>query len=324
VEGRVSFRSRLAPSLDRFGGLDLAASVSAPWAGRDLTILMYHRVAVPGAEPLLSDRVISATPDEFAEQMEWVARHASPVGFKDLLALESTGHPLPRRAVLVTFDDGYLDNYLSAFPALKRHRIPATIFLVTGLVGTREPFWWDLVFAAGSSPSELERLKHLPDRERQEAVGAIAEGAGLRTDSFPRTLVSWAEVKEMAAEGIGFGGHTVTHPILSKLSPSMLAEEIDGCRSAIVRELGEAPLAFAYPVGRAFAVNDEAVKAVERAGFRYAVTTDYGRNPHPAESRFRLRRIGVGLEDSLARFKAKLLAPSFFASKGAGGYFDTM
>ncbi|MFH1017342.1 MAG: polysaccharide deacetylase family protein [Pseudomonadota bacterium] len=328
----MRWRSKVAPFLDHFGGLDLAAALTKPLGRRSLAILMYHRVAVPGSQPLLSDRVISATPDEFEEQMAWLVRFAHPIGFRDLLRLEKDGEPIPRRAVIVTFDDGYLDNYLCAFSVLRRYRIPATIFLVTGLVGTREPFWWDYVHAAlskeGKSDTlitgELEKLKCLSDEERRKTMAGIAERAGLSLSAFPRTIINWDEARAMQEDDIDFGGHTVTHPILSRLPPAALEEEIRGCRAALEKELQKEPIAFAYPVGRTFALADAAFSIVEKTGFRYAVTTEYGRNVWPLENRYRLRRLDVGLADSLARFKAKLLVPAAFRPKAGTGYSEAM
>ncbi len=321
----MSLRAKVAPVLESFGGLDFVAALTKPFARRDLTILMYHRVAVPGAHPLLGDREISATPDEFEEQMAWLARFAHPIGFRDLLQCEKEERALPHRSVIVTFDDGYLDNYLAAFPILCRNRISATMFLSTGLVGTKESFWWDRVHAAlrrehksdAQVREETERLKRVGDVERRAAVDAITQRAGLVLSDFPRTIVSWDEVREMQKEGIDFGGHSVTHPVLSTLPPSALDEEIQGCKSTLTRELGKEPIAFAYPVGREFAISESVIRTVERAGFRYAVTTEFGRNRDVSGNRLRLRRIDVELQDSLARFKAKCMAPAFFRSRAS-------
>jgi hypothetical protein len=180
-----------------------------------------------------------------------------------------------------------------------------------------QPFWWEYVAAArklrNAPPSEIrneiESLKHLTDEERRTAIERITREAEL---SLPRTVIDWDDAREMAEHGIRFGGHTKSHPILSKLPSDALRAEISGCRDAIRENLGSEPSSFAYPVGRSFAVSDAAVQAVREAGFSFAVTTEYGRNPVASLNAFRLKRIGIGLEDSFARFKAKFLAPRFF------------
>jgi peptidoglycan/xylan/chitin deacetylase (PgdA/CDA1 family) len=222
--------------------------------------------------------------------------------------------------VLITFDDGHLDNYLHAYPVLRDLRLPATIFLVTDLVGSREGFWWDRVMAAmrqqGHQDEEIHRrieeLKYLPDRERREEVQRLDPP----DPPLPRSLITWDEAREMAAHGIHFGGHTRTHPILSRLDAPAIREEVEGCREVIARETGTSPVAFAYPVGRDFAVSEAAVEEVRRAGFGFAVTTEYGRNRMTGFDPWRLRRIGISLADSLARFKAKFLFPAFFRPPG--------
>ncbi|MFH1263195.1 MAG: polysaccharide deacetylase family protein [Pseudomonadota bacterium] len=314
----MSLRGRIAPAFDLLGALDPLAKIIHK---RSLAILTYHRVAVPGTHKHLNDRVISTTPEEFDEQMRWISRIASPIGFDDLARIENEKGEIPPRAVLVTFDDGYLDNYLHAFPTLRRYRIPATIFLVTGLVGSQEPFWWDLVtFVLERSgvqeveaQGELERLKHMRDEERKEAVRKLCSVAGLDVRSLSRSILNWEEISEMASEGVSFGGHSVNHPILSKLNQGEVRSEVTECKRTLEERLGRPVLAFAYPVGRAFSLNDEVVKEVREAGYRYAVTTEVGVNRKGGWDPYRLRRIGITLHDSIPRFKAKFAAPWFFA-----------
>ncbi len=318
----MTIRSKIAPLLDSVGFLDAASFLLRPVRDGRLTILTYHRISVPGTHPHLDDGVISCMPEEFEEQMQWLSKVATPIGFGDLAAIEDGKSALPPKAVIVTFDDGYLDNYLYAFPILRKLKIPATIFLATGFVGTRNPFWWDVAVYAlevsgvgeGRATEELERLKRLPEAERRKLVAGYLRAAHVDPEAFPRSIVSWEEVKEMAENGIEFGGHTVTHPVLSTVTPELLEAEVSGCAEAIRERLGRAPLAFAYPVGRSFAVNDAAVEVVRSAGFRYAVTTEYGRNRQDRMDRMRLRRIGISLHDSMSRFKGKWIASRFFGS----------
>jgi peptidoglycan/xylan/chitin deacetylase (PgdA/CDA1 family) len=319
---RMSIRSRIAPILDLTGSLDLAGHFSRQFGSRQLTILMYHRVNVPGVEPLTNPRVISTTPDEFDEQMKWLARNCCPIRFSDLTYLKASNRPLPKRSVIVTFDDGYWDNYLYAFPILQRHRVPATIFLVTGHVGKTVAFWWERVTAQLKARNyrveeivlEIERLLHLPDEKREAEIREI-DAAGVEAAQIGRTSVNWEEVREMSSAGIEFGGHTVNHPVLSRLTPSTLFYEVGQCKRDIEEKIGKKVETFAYPVGRSFSVNREAVDAVRAAGYKYAVTTSYGINRPGEWNPLLLKRIGIFLGDELPRFKAKLLVPRYFGPR---------
>ena len=118
-----------------------------------IRILAYHRV-LPGncaewcpVSPnfIFDDGVVSATSEAFRNQMGFVRRNFDVISFRDLYYIESRGLGLPARPLIITFDDGYRDNYTNAFPVLKEFGIPATIFVATGHIGSNTLFWWDLV-----------------------------------------------------------------------------------------------------------------------------------------------------------------------------------
>ena len=114
-----------------------------------LTILTYHRVDEPSARPDLMPSLISATPAGFRGQMTLVARQFDPVSMQDVLASLDDPSRLPPRAVLVTFDDGYLDFAANAWPILREASIPATLFVATAFsADPTTPFWWDRLWAA--------------------------------------------------------------------------------------------------------------------------------------------------------------------------------
>lgn len=120
-------------------------------------LLMYHRVAEPEMDPW----GLSVSPANFAEQLEVLRRIASPVPLRRLVRARGGGEaPLPRRAVVVTLDDGYADALHAARPLLEAHGVPATVFVTTGNVGTDREFWWDelerLLLRPGVLPSTLE------------------------------------------------------------------------------------------------------------------------------------------------------------------------
>jgi hypothetical protein len=101
-------------------------------------ILIYHRIANVEMDPWS----LAVTPQNFAEQLAVIQEHANPISLAELAQAQRSGN-IPDRAVVITFDDGYVDNFHHAKPLLERHGIPATVFISTGYLGETREFWWD-------------------------------------------------------------------------------------------------------------------------------------------------------------------------------------
>jgi peptidoglycan/xylan/chitin deacetylase (PgdA/CDA1 family) len=175
---------------------------------------------------------------------------------------------LPRKALVITFDDGYANNYEKAFPILKAHGFKATVFLTSGLIGSGRLFDWD--------------------KERRDP------------ESY-RPL-NWDQVLEMAASGlVSFGAHTRTHRWLTELPAAAAEEEIEGSKRDLEQKLGTTVRHFCYPAGR---LSDAIVAMVKGAGFEAACVTPSG--PGIRETLYTLKRVGIYRDDDLLRFRAKL------------------
>lgn len=284
-------------------------------------ILIYHRIH-PEPGPFMIDPV---PPARFERQMRHLARAYRPLPLAELYERSREG-TVPPGAVAVTFDDGYADNATHALPILERYRIPATVFLVTGCIGTGRLLWHDEVLLAfretkrgavrlpgqarGAAPlplaSDAERrraafaalaaLKPLPESERHDGVRALREELGTGNASGERLMLDWDQVRSMRARGIHFGSHTETHPILSRVTPERAREEAVRSKAAIERELGEEAAFFAYPNGRPEDFDETAVAALREAGYRAALTTSFGVN-EAGDDPFRWRRASAWSAD---------------------------
>lgn len=305
-----------------------------------LAILTYHRVDEPEARPDLDPGLISATPGGFARQMRALARRHPVVSLQDVQAALAGRGRLPPRAVLITFDDAYLDFAEHAWPVLMRLGLPVTLFVPTGFAGDpSRAFWWDRLHAAlsGVDPAATPAIAtpvgrlpmarpadrraafvalvaHCKARPHDEAVALVAELARALGAAPPRAAVlGWPELRTLAAEGVTIGAHTVDHPLLTQVSEARLRNELSGPLDDLKRELGApAAAAVAYPSG---ACNAAVVTAAQAAGYELGFTTRRGLVVVARADPLRLRRINVGgratiplIEAQLAPWTARLAA----------------
>ena len=213
------------------------------------------------------------TPAHFDEHVTAIRERFHPLSLEELVAgLDGAG--FPRRAVVITFDDGYRDNLLTARPILERHGVPATVFVITGYTGTNRSFWWDdlerISRDAGESRDELrasrQRLRELPDAERRRVLAALgANPQPASPDSLPLTP---EELVALTRDGlVEAGAHTVTHPWLPGLPQAEQLAEIVASRTYLEELLDRRIASFSYPHGEYDAVT---VECVRQAGLRCA------------------------------------------------------
>lgn len=286
----------------------------APRSRSDLRVLVYHRIEDPAApQPSLAPDLVSATPAAFAWQMRHLARFYHPVGAAELRSALEGRHTLPPRAVLVTFDDGYRDFMQIAWPILRQYQVPAILFVCSAVPDAPDHlFWWDALWqwlARTAQPTvRLSDRVVLPLRRRRERVvasRAIAESVkrvspAARAASLERlaaqlgvraepagAMLSWRELRHLAANGVTIAAHGRTHELLDQLPRAALSREVVGCRDDIARAMGECPPLFAYPNGTFSPV---AIDVLRAAGFLAGFTTTHGLNRLPFAHSLLLRR----------------------------------
>ena len=293
--------------LHRCGGLHALRQLHR----RGLRILMYHRF--PAGES-----------EAFEHQCAHLQRYYRPVSMRQVAESLHQGKALPAHAVAVTVDDGYRDFYETAYPVLQAYGIPATVYLVTDFLDGQAWAWWDQVhycfqrsrletvsvplgqesleFALRTSKERgqaadrlIETLKTLPNAVRLQVLGSLPSlfQVALPEEAPPEAaFLRWEEVRRMAGQGIEFGVHTRTHPILAALNEQELAAEILESRDRLAQELSQPPIHFSYPNGRWVDIGEAALRAVKQAGFLTAMTTEAGVNRPPRRALL-LERIGA-------------------------------
>jgi peptidoglycan/xylan/chitin deacetylase (PgdA/CDA1 family) len=293
-------------------------------AGR-AAVLMYHRV-LPREQlaESFSAHSISVTPETFRRQMRLLRRLASPLSVAELQAALESGK-FPRRACVVTFDDGWFDNLEHALPILAEYRIPAVIFLAVDYIGTGACFWQERLSRAlyvaarageGSRPlfarfkredilamdaararlavrEIVDTLKHASVVERDAAIDGVLADLAARSltvvSDHPDRFLDWEGVRKLAASGVvTIGSHCCTHTPLPKLPLSDVEAELQRSRESIGRELGAAPATLAYPNG------DYTPEIAALTGRQYALafTTERGLVA-AGDDRARLRRYNI-------------------------------
>jgi len=289
------------------GGLRLVR-----WNRRGLRILMYHRFAARDREAL-------------ARQCAHIRRYYTPADIPGICKLLKSGGEMPPKATVITVDDGHRDFLEYAWPVLKSYGLTATVYLISGFTDGELWPWFDQVqwmftntpatdleigigtekmrFDLSTKPlreAACDRVVNLmPDLEPDARADLMCE-LGCRLQVKPparapeaHAPLSWDDVRRLAAEGVDFGAHTVTHPILSQIaSNQQMYFEVNHSKARIEQELGRPALSFCYPNGRAVDVSDAAVETVRRAGFEGAVLSGGGVNLHVSDS-LRLRRIAA-------------------------------
>lgn len=302
-----------------------------------LTVLNYHRVDDPFREDFDTFRSnVSTTPAEFTRQMDYLAAKYNVISGAELADCVKKRRNLPPHAAIVTFDDGYYDNYANAHPILKARNLPAIIFLTTDYIGDKKPFYWDLVaycfHHTVKSQAELPRLglqtwvddvsknrsmqnwiallKTMPDSEKQALVETLPGilGVSVAQDAFANVMMSWAQVKELSESGVEMGGHTASHPILTRIPPDAASAELVRSKQKIEAETGKRVLSFAYPNGQTGDFNADLMNRVRDAGYDIAFTLLYGPTRYTTvmKNPFAIRRIFLTYKDSFPRFVAKL------------------
>lgn len=236
------------------------------WPGRrknKLVILRYHSVSD------FRRHEVNVKIKSFRKQMEFLRRYCSVISLQEALKILKEKKRLPRRAVAVTFDDGYEDNYTNTYPVLKELKFPATVFLTAGYIGTKRIMPHD----AGDNPAY-------------------------------NYLLSWNQVMEMVREGITFGSHTLTHANLGARWVDV-DREIRESKQIIEKRLNAEVWAISYPFGLRRDFNQEVKRLSERAGYTCACSAMNGVNGYRSDI-FALKRIGVEASDTMFTFRAKL------------------
>ncbi|MBM0106216.1 polysaccharide deacetylase family protein [Steroidobacter sp. S1-65] len=272
-----------------------------------VVVLMYHRV-LPKNLDSHSARAIVVSVETFSRQMRFLRRFFNPLTLEQFDDVVNGRRPLPPKACLVTFDDGWFDNHAYALPLLREHGVPAVIFAATGYVGTEHCFWQerltralfllrkqtkaaaflreiggehlaqvDEASARDATRSLVTQIKSRPAAEIESLTARAFEllrECSLPTDHGDDRFLTWQEAEELAhSDMVRIGSHAHSHTPLPRLTQLDLQKELTESRNELMRRLRSPVASFAYPNGD---YSPESVSAVRQAGYSLAFTTDSG------------------------------------------------
>ncbi len=305
-----------------------------------LLLLMYHRILPTDDERAkFEEPGMIVTPETFRLNLDAVSEYFEFVKLSEWFENKRKGRPLPAKACAITFDDGWLDNYEFAFPILREINIPATIFLVSDMIGSNKQFWPErlartITAIAANHPKqwthsslvwlrsavtdykftntaptteEISQLiayaKQLPDQEIHARLNLIESELGLNEQSQNASLLNWTQIIEMTKSGIiETGSHTCHHIRLNSQIPlQMLEQEIIQSKRFIEQQTGQPVTTFCFPNGEH---SENALKLV-RNHYSGAVTTARGWNSVNSDD-YLLQRIGI--HEDIANNKTAFLA----------------
>jgi peptidoglycan/xylan/chitin deacetylase (PgdA/CDA1 family) len=210
--------------------------------------------------------------------------------------------------LILTFDDGYWDNFEIVLPILKKYDLPAVFFVCTGYIEKGEMFWFEKVvyqikkmkagkLTLNSGKFELDvnqdnraaaltrlnlYLKNIPQRQRLQALKEMDMQVNLEIPDREHLMVrplKWEDITIMKAAVHEIGSHTVSHPVLSKMDEDDIKLELSESKRSLEENIGEEVISISYPSGDQNAYDERVIKLTEWSGYRFGICYWHGQEP---------------------------------------------
>lgn len=288
-----------------------------------VAIFLFHGVIRSNVHSVRNYTHKHVTADRFCEVLGALCAAGTPVSMSDLVAASDARRPLPPRAFILTFDDGFENNYSIAAPMLERWRVPATFYVTTGFVAGNTSSWTDMIEHAFESRDDVsaawgdtgERVSCRTPSEKQQALNGIRAFVKARRDIDPyefaqsvrRQLrvtdapadeqldrkMSWSQVRELSESALfTVGGHGHTHRILEFLEQPEMEREIAQSLELLRSHVAGPIVHYSYPEGMSDCYSPRVVSLLQRHGIRCAPTAEPGVN-RVGDDLFQLKRLLV-------------------------------
>jgi peptidoglycan/xylan/chitin deacetylase (PgdA/CDA1 family) len=284
-------------------------------------VLLYHRVILLPKDPQL----LSVEPDYFYDQVALLKKNFQLLTIADFYEILYKKQSFPKRSVIITFDDGYADNFKNALPVLESLNVQALFYISTAKLGTPYEMWWDelerIFLSNNSIPGYLEMLianasyrfelknendrfkaynelhvllKYIPVNERDQIINKLQVWAGIETAGRKDYLMMTGDELFQLSQSPSaiIGAHTHNHPALSILDYENQIEEMATSKTKLERILQKEVVHFSYPYGSRKDFNLSGIRAAKATGFKMACANYYGQ-VHRWTNRYAIPRILV-------------------------------
>ena len=324
----------LVSCLNSLGILQLLARHN----NNSLTVFNYHRIYSPPLNTSYDEGVYAHSEQVFYNQMQWLVKNFSILCEEELIDIIGKRKTIPKRCAMVTFDDGYRDNYDIAYPILKDLRIPAIFFIPYQNIDDGVLGWWDLIafiinktkvssFSFNGNnfilrneedrkSTTYQLLKYFKGVDHDKStllVGSLSDICDValpETTTQKKELMTWDQIIEVSQSIIDIGPHTMTHRILSRLDYNDQVWEISESKIKLQEKLGIKIKSIAYPVGGEHAFTEETKEITAKEGYKLGFSFYNGYQKGINIDSFNIKRIELGQISSL--YKAQSIIPSFF------------
>ncbi len=323
-------KSVLKSLLIRFSGYE-----AYKWLTRKngLYCFNYHRIGDCTKTPF-DPNLYSCSVEQFKKQIQFIKKNFQVITLEEALLLAEHKLPLNMRYALITFDDGYIDNYEVAYPILKEEEISAIFFIPTDYVDSELIPWWDeiawmlknttkkafcfgesgTVHLNGSTVDKVIRnfltvIKTDP-RPMDEKLLELKTKLGCEYNVNPRDkslFVSWKQIKEMKSGGMAIGSHTCSHRILTHIDKENQLLELEQSKQCLEQHLGCAIDSVAYPVGQRNTFNNDICEMTKQLGYKIGFSFTNTVNDLPIVNPYNVSRLGIDNHPSLMVLRQKIV-----------------
>jgi peptidoglycan/xylan/chitin deacetylase (PgdA/CDA1 family) len=293
----------------------------------------YHRIGEP-TQDLFDPNVFSCNEAVFEEHLKFYKSNFDVITIDELNALSNTKKRLNDRFALITFDDGYIDNYTLAYPLLKKNNVPAVFFIATDFIEKHIIPWWDEIAyllqvsnqksvklnnwetpVSLSSPKGkyvkevLQRIKLDSSKTMNEKIINLKLALKLEADYFTPhkdLFMNWDMLNEMQNNEMIIGSQSCSHSIMSHLSVEEQKYEAKHSMNILSNKMGKDITCFAYPVGGESAFTSVTEQILEECGYTLGFSFIPGINRSLNENSFHLKRFSVAGNCSVSQLKSQI------------------
>jgi peptidoglycan/xylan/chitin deacetylase (PgdA/CDA1 family) len=292
----------------------------------------YHRIG-DSSKTQYDPNVYSCSSVNFDKQLSFYKKHFKVINESQAIELINNNKIYDNKYALITFDDGYVDNYKLALPVLLKHELSATFYIPTDYIESDIVPWWDEIawLVKNSQISTLEwadndiplrqfsidktirlvlnaiksddRMMDVKITELEQKLGCSLDKSNLQESLF----VTWHDIQDMVSQGMSIGSHTCSHRILSHLTPKEQAFEMNESKKVLEDKIGQKVNSIAYPVGQRNCFTEQTCSIAKESDYKLGFSFINGFNDSPAEDDlFQLKRIGIDGNPSIALIKQKV------------------